>query len=410
MKIFSKHYEGLGATSQSKLFSKAFTLPEVILTIGIVGIIAALTIPMLNQQTNDKELVTGFLKAHSILFNALKQAEVLEETKVNKLASDVEFMAFFEKYLKTVKKCDWDVCLLDGQRYDYYGEFYPGCTHVVEGYTNALRESCIKLVVDVNGNRGPNRTGKDIFGFWVTRTGVYPEGGTETCTNMDCGAYVLAHHKLYSGADPQKYFHPIAHCKSLDESGCTACKQGYFLSAEKDACVEVPDFCTSADGTTCVLADGSAVVYALGDTYVTKAFVAKDNSCNLQSEDDGVSKGCAEYNANGTANTSSGTVNNYQAGAVKFCEDNGMKLPTKDQMMKLYSACKNSAASVAVCPDSGTYFTNNNWTNAGYSMTYTINFDTGLSNEVDVWGRNGRPGVFCVDKDYESALDANTGK
>ena len=65
----------------------AFTLAEILLVIGIIGIVAMLTIPQLIQNTNEKQLVSAFLKTHSVLSNAIKEAEVTEEIKLNKIAN-----------------------------------------------------------------------------------------------------------------------------------------------------------------------------------------------------------------------------------------------------------------------------------------------------------------------------------
>ena len=48
----------------------AFTLAEVLITLGIIGVVASMTIPTLMQKTNDKELVSGTLKMGSVLSNA----------------------------------------------------------------------------------------------------------------------------------------------------------------------------------------------------------------------------------------------------------------------------------------------------------------------------------------------------
>lgn len=50
---------------------KAFTLAEVLITIGIIGVIAALTIPALINKTNKKELETAFKKQYSTLQQAI---------------------------------------------------------------------------------------------------------------------------------------------------------------------------------------------------------------------------------------------------------------------------------------------------------------------------------------------------
>ena len=56
---------------------QAFTLAEVLITLGIVGVIAAMTLPALINQTHGKELETGLKKAYTVL-----------QTAYNKMAYD----------------------------------------------------------------------------------------------------------------------------------------------------------------------------------------------------------------------------------------------------------------------------------------------------------------------------------
>ena len=54
----------------TKDFKKAFTLAEIIITIGIIGVVAALTIPLLIQNSNSKKFTTQFKKSLSTLNQA----------------------------------------------------------------------------------------------------------------------------------------------------------------------------------------------------------------------------------------------------------------------------------------------------------------------------------------------------
>ena len=59
--------------SVSKLatpFKKAFTLAEIMITIGIIGVVAAITIPLLMQNSNSKKFTTQFKKSLSTLNQA----------------------------------------------------------------------------------------------------------------------------------------------------------------------------------------------------------------------------------------------------------------------------------------------------------------------------------------------------
>lgn len=55
--------------------SLAFTLAEVLVVIGIIGVISALTIPNLNQNTGEKEKVAKVKKAYATINEAVARAE-----------------------------------------------------------------------------------------------------------------------------------------------------------------------------------------------------------------------------------------------------------------------------------------------------------------------------------------------
>lgn len=58
--------------NRSKL---AFTLAEVLITLGIIGVVAAITIPVLIAKTHSKQYTTSFKKALSTLSNAARMSE-----------------------------------------------------------------------------------------------------------------------------------------------------------------------------------------------------------------------------------------------------------------------------------------------------------------------------------------------
>lgn len=61
---------------------KGFTLAEVLITLVIIGVIAAMTIPTLMNSTNQQEYRTGFKKAISALNQALSLNYALEGTMI----------------------------------------------------------------------------------------------------------------------------------------------------------------------------------------------------------------------------------------------------------------------------------------------------------------------------------------
>ena len=52
----------------------AFTLAEVLITLGIIGVVAAMTIPTLMQKYYEKQTVAKLKETYSILSQALKSA------------------------------------------------------------------------------------------------------------------------------------------------------------------------------------------------------------------------------------------------------------------------------------------------------------------------------------------------
>ena len=169
----------------------AFTLAEVLITLGIIGVVAAMTIPTLMQKTNDKELVSGTLKMGSVLSNALKGMEAQNSFGVDKYSDLDSFAPVFASQLKTVNCEDHAVCLADGSNFDYANaNFGDVCNK-----TNP----CVEIIANINGKKGPDKQGKDIYKFLVTNRGIQPAGETDTCTGLDCTAYVMSNHKLWEG-------------------------------------------------------------------------------------------------------------------------------------------------------------------------------------------------------------------
>ncbi|MBR1754332.1 type II secretion system protein, partial [bacterium] len=70
---------------------RGFTLAEVLITLGIIGVVAAMTIPTLMQKTNDKDIVAQLSKDYSVLSQAWKMVEMeygtIDKWGLNKTAT-----------------------------------------------------------------------------------------------------------------------------------------------------------------------------------------------------------------------------------------------------------------------------------------------------------------------------------
>ena len=90
-------------------FNKAFTLAEVLITLVIVGVIAALTIPTLINKTQKQEFVSGLKKSYSNLASVTNQIiaeEGLPRADIGGWASSsANIYNLYKKHLSIAKDC-----------------------------------------------------------------------------------------------------------------------------------------------------------------------------------------------------------------------------------------------------------------------------------------------------------------
>lgn len=170
---------------------KAFTLAEVLITLGIIGVVAALTIPTLMQRTQDREAISALKKFYSTLSSAYNLAvnesgppsgtwvntdtlmtdTLMEHFHVAKDCRDGDCDAHEMYYLSGAKflssKSKNYVILSDGTIFHYLLESAT-CSNA------AMR--CGLIATDINGMKKPNIVGKDIFLFSITNSKVLPFG------------------------------------------------------------------------------------------------------------------------------------------------------------------------------------------------------------------------------------------
>ena len=182
----------------------AFTLAEVLITLGIIGIVAAMTIPTLISNYTKKETVSKLKQSYSILAQSITRAQVdngdvsnwglayIYESSIGSLDQKEILTNFFNTYLKPYVKVS--------EVYGYtnpillprpYSHSIPNSTVVMQsalywftlsnnvlvgiglgtgcferdndgnclkrGYTNIIFKT------DVNGFNSPNIIGKDVF-------------------------------------------------------------------------------------------------------------------------------------------------------------------------------------------------------------------------------------------------------
>jgi len=90
-----------------KLF-KGFTLAEVLITLGIIGVVAALTMPALVANYKKQEAVSKLKKSYTMVAQALKMSE-LDNGEFQYWDKGRDANAYLEKfwlpYFKSIKVC-----------------------------------------------------------------------------------------------------------------------------------------------------------------------------------------------------------------------------------------------------------------------------------------------------------------
>ncbi len=183
----------------------AFTLAEVLITLGIIGIVAALTIPTILSNTQDQSLKSGLKAGYSIISQAFSAVINENSGSAKNLCSSGDHVCFldaFDKQLSFIKKCGiaengcWDPNKIK-YLYNFEGTSYTvgnkttailknGMTLALEygdetcesdWYSQAIDfKVCGTLQIDVNGLKKPNTKGRDMFIFWVTKDRLLPFG------------------------------------------------------------------------------------------------------------------------------------------------------------------------------------------------------------------------------------------
>ncbi len=170
---------------------KGFTLAEVLITLVIIGVIAAITIPSLIAKYQKEQFVSQYKKA----FNTVAQAIQMSQAVNGQLDSwDYENIStlpeFSEKYLvpyfRIIKNCKTELnrdCFanvtykyLNGNNWfnpnkteRYRFVLNDGMSVYIASYSQTgcitTPTNCFSLWVDINGKKGPNQAGRDFFGF-----------------------------------------------------------------------------------------------------------------------------------------------------------------------------------------------------------------------------------------------------
>lgn len=187
-------------------FRSAFTLAEVLLTLGIIGVVAAITIPIINNAYNDLELKSAFKKSYQVLTSANNLMMNDNGGTLSNLPN--AYFVVIGQYLKYSKYCSnnsqangcWHLAgvvyspsgimigaptnnpqttfagggyiLDDGTLVTFYGNWAAGAS--LAFVTLTTEPVYTELLIDVNGFKPPNIVGRDVFCFFPSNKGLLP--------------------------------------------------------------------------------------------------------------------------------------------------------------------------------------------------------------------------------------------
>ena len=169
----------------------AFTLAEVLVTLGIIGVVSAMTIPSLTQSWQKQAYVTQLKKTYSLITQAAAlaiQEEGVTNLDESKYTGSEGAKNFFKKYFKIVNDCGTSntPCLaskyrhIDGSQASLGGFSTITVFTIADGaairvfsalssgfgdssYTSTDQHGYLSLIIDINGAKGPNVAGRDLF-------------------------------------------------------------------------------------------------------------------------------------------------------------------------------------------------------------------------------------------------------
>lgn len=161
----------------------AFTLAEVLITLGIIGVVAALTIPSLIGNYKKVQTVTQLKKIYSGLQQSVQLSQVTYGD-INTWDWNLSLEEFFKTYLssnlKVIKYCgtsdlscwnDEGINSLSGGKYEDSPLKSNWAKLILsDGTFIAMQKqgNHVHINIDLNGKKRPNTAGKDIFDLTLT--------------------------------------------------------------------------------------------------------------------------------------------------------------------------------------------------------------------------------------------------
>ena len=189
----------------------AFTLAEVLITLGIIGVVAAMTMPSLMQHYKRQQATARIKKFVSVINQALISAEndlgPREDWVIGEMNNSDSAYNFLNTYIKPYIKS------ADIEKRTLFGENMATLRFVDGSQMSVKVGACYDIYYDINGEKGPNEKGKDIFVFILCKN-----GGCNFNSNQVRGFYCAP-----TGEQFPTHEQLIDNCKNYRNGGGFSC-------------------------------------------------------------------------------------------------------------------------------------------------------------------------------------------
>lgn len=191
----------------------AFTMAEILITLGIIGVVAVLTMPTMIQNTQKKTYTTQLRKVNSEFQQAtlnyinsknalnLREAGVVNKSTLNdmikaNMKTVIECASASDCFAPSYKNINGEAANPELGGYTAY--LLPSGAAISGDFDNTSGV----LTIDVNGKKGPNTIGRDLFA-----AGIDINGTLSNAVSSDAGSSHSSHSSHSAST-------PLEKCKS----------------------------------------------------------------------------------------------------------------------------------------------------------------------------------------------------
>ena len=331
----------------------AFTLAEVLITLGVIGVVAALTMPTLLKniaERSNSEAQANLAQKITKSMDLMRADGGLERT----YNSTDEFVDEFSKYIKISTRCDAD----------HIADCWPTKTVTTsDGKTFDVSKAKTGKNLNLKDNKSNNvgiilADGATLILTYNPNAGIIGDGDTVTPSFAD----------LPIGfGRTKKFAYTTSVTDSIDFVMDVNGFKGPNSEARNGKQYDIRSFKVARFSTGCAGNDISGI----GCVYVPPSYSP------IKAGDPEMDKWDPKWN------TTMASYDNYWAGAKKACDELGMSLPDKSKLESIYEAGKKDSS--LGLPTDGIFwssseyhdiYTNTVFFDTGYTTSYTLKFFT----------------------------------